>query len=106
MRIKTTKEKGNEKGGVMRRVKVLSLAHYIEEALKRAEYHRDENSVVIAKVPDASGFFAQGDSFEEARENLRDVIEGNVLLALQLGLEVPHLKGVEIEEKDVETQAP
>jgi len=84
-------------------VKVFSLSRYVEEALKRAEYYRDENGVVIAKVPNASGFFAQGDSFEEARENLRDVIEGNVLLALQLGLEIPQLEGVEI--KHVKTEA-
>jgi len=82
------------------RVKVFSLAHYVEEAIKRAEYARDENGVVIAKVPNASGFFAQGDSFEEARANLREVIEGNVLLALQLGLEIPHIEGVEIKEHE------
>jgi len=88
------------------KVKVLSLSHYVGKALKRAVYYRDENGVVIGKVPGASGFFAQGDTFEDARENLKDVIEGNVLLALQLGLEIPRLEGVEIEEKDVETQTP
>lgn len=83
------------------KVKVFSLARYVEEALKRAEYSRDENGIVIAKVPKASGFFAQGDSFEEARENLRDVIEGNVLLALQLGLEIPRIEGIEIKERQI-----
>jgi hypothetical protein len=29
--------------------------------------------------------------------NLRDVIEGNVLLALQLGLEIPAIKSIQIE---------
>jgi len=85
-----------EKKEGMVRVRVLSLLHYVEVALKMAEYYRDENGIVIGKVPEASGFFAQGDSFENARENLRDVIEGNVLLALQLGLEIPRLEGVEI----------
>jgi len=79
-----------------RRVRVFSLSHYVEMALKRMEYYCDENGVVIAKVPGASGFFAQGDSFEDARENLRDAIEGNVLLALQLGFEIPKFEGVEI----------
>jgi predicted RNase H-like HicB family nuclease len=83
------------------KVRVFSLAHYVDEALKQAHYSRDENGVVIAKVPRASGFFAQGDNFEEARENLRDVIEGNVLLALQLGLKIPHIEGVEILERQV-----
>jgi predicted RNase H-like HicB family nuclease len=83
------------------KVKAFSLARYVEAALKKAEYFRDENGMVIARVPQASGFFAQGDTFEEARANLRDVIEGNVLLALQLGLELPRIEGVEIEERQV-----
>jgi predicted RNase H-like HicB family nuclease len=85
------------------RVRVFSLSRYIEETLRRAEYHRDDDGVVIAKVPGAAGFFAQGDSFEEARDNLRDVIEGNTLLALQLGFELPLSEGMSIEERDGET---
>lgn len=66
----------------------------MEASLQKAEYQKDENNVVIAKVPGASGFFAQGNTFEEARANLQDVIEGNVMLALQLGFEIPRIEGV------------
>jgi predicted RNase H-like HicB family nuclease len=90
----------------MKKVKIFTLSRYVEKALKLAEYKFDENGVVIANVPGASGFYAQGDSFEEARENLKDVIEGNVLLALQLGWDIPILKGLTIEERDVETITP
>lgn len=83
-----------------RKAKYFALSKYVEAALQKAEYERDENGVVIAKVPGASGFFAQGDTFEEARANLQDVIEGNVMLALQLGLEIPPIEGVEIKEID------
>lgn len=86
----------------MRKVRFFPLTRYVEAALKQAEYERDENGVVIAEVPTASGFFAQGDNFEEARENLRDVIEGNILLALQLGLDIPEMQGIAIEEQDAE----
>ena len=79
-------------------LRVFSLARYVERALELAEYSRDENGMVIGKVPGVSGFFTQGESFEEARENLRDVIEGNVLLALQLGLPFPKIRGVNIKE--------
>lgn len=71
------------------KAKYFALSKYVNQALKKAEYERDENGVVIVRVPGASGFFAQGDTFEEARANLQDVIEGNVILALQLGLEIP-----------------
>jgi predicted RNase H-like HicB family nuclease len=77
------------------RVRSFSLLQYTNAALARAEYSRDEDGVVIAEVPNASGFFAQGDSFEEARANLRDAIEGNVLLALQPNLPIPLVPGAE-----------
>jgi len=87
------------------KVRLFPMSRYMEAALQQAEYERDENGMVIAQVPGASGFFAQGGSFEEARQNLRDVIEGNVLLALQLGLNIPAIAGVTIGEQDVEAVA-
>lgn len=88
------------------KVKVFSLTRYMEEALKHAEYERDENGITIARVPQAQGFFAQGESHQEATANLRDVIEGNVLLSLQLGWDIPPLPGVVIEERDVPANSP
>ena len=88
------------------KAKYFALSKYVEAALKMAEYEKDEHGIVIARVPEASGFFAQGDTFEEARANLQDVIEGNVMLALQLGLAIPQIQGVEIKEIDyAEAQA-
>jgi predicted RNase H-like HicB family nuclease len=72
----------------------------VDAALALADYARDEDGVIVAAVPGASGFYAQGDTFEEARANLRDVVEGNVLLALQLGLLIPVMPGITIEEED------
>lgn len=83
-----------------RKTKSFSLSAYIEQALKLAEYEKDENSVVVAHVPNVSGFFSQGENFEEARDNLRDAIEGNLLVALQPGFEIPNIEGVEIKEID------
>jgi predicted RNase H-like HicB family nuclease len=70
--------------------------------LQRAEYYKDENNTVIAKVPNIPGYFAQGDNFEEARDNLEDVIEGNIMLALQLNIEIPPIEGLAIKEEDVQ----
>jgi len=89
----------------MPRVRMMSVSVYVQAALKRAEYEQDENGVVIARVPGGGGFFSQGETFEEARDNLRDAIEGNLALALQLGLPIPALEGVSIEEQDVPAYA-
>lgn len=80
------------------KLKIFSMSRYVDEALKKAQYAQDENGVVVAKVPGIPGFFSQGETFEEARENLRDAIEGNILLLLQLGKEIPPMEGVKIEE--------
>jgi predicted RNase H-like HicB family nuclease len=85
------------------RVRIFPLLGYVEEALRRAIYHADENGVIIGKVPEAPGFFAEGATREEAEENLRDVIEGNILLALQLGFEIPKLPGIRIRYVETDT---
>jgi predicted RNase H-like HicB family nuclease len=86
----------------MNKVKFFALSQYLDAAIKKAEYERDEDGFIVAQVPDMDGFYAQGDTFEEARQNLREVIEGNILLALQLGWEIPAIEGVVFEERDVE----
>ena len=72
----------------MKKAKSFSLSAYIEQALKLAEYEKDENGIVVASVPKIAGFFSQGENFEKARNNLRDAIEGNLLVALQCGLKI------------------
>ena len=83
-----------------KKAKSFSLSAYIEQALKLAEYEKDEDGVVVAAVPNVSGFFSQGENFEEARNNLRDAIEGNLLVALQLGFTIPEIAGVEMRDVD------
>ena len=89
----------------MPKVRMISISRYVQAALERAEYERDENGVVVARVPGISGFFSQGETFEEARDNLRDAVEGNLALALQLRLPIPALEGVPIEEQNVPAYA-
>jgi predicted RNase H-like HicB family nuclease len=84
------------------KIRMFALSQYLDAALRLAEYERDEDGGIIACVPNASGFFSQGDNFKEARENLCDAIEGNVLLALQLGFPTPAIEGITIEEQVLE----
>ncbi len=88
----------------MRKVKFFAMSEYVDAAIKKAEYERDEQGVIVAQVPDADGFYAQGDNFEQARQNLREVIEGNVILALQLGWTIPggrHPKMIHIAKRQI-----
>ena len=83
------------------KVRQFSLRDYLHKALHLAVYTPDEDGLIVASVPGADGFYAQGTTVEEAREALADVVEGNVLLALQLGLAIPQLPGFELLEQDV-----
>jgi predicted RNase H-like HicB family nuclease len=83
----------------MRAIRSFSIREYIVRALELAVYETDEHGVVLARVPNAQGMFAEGDTVEDARTELADVVEGNLALALQLGLPIPPLPGFEIQEQ-------
>ncbi len=84
-------------------LKSFSLADYLKAALACAEYEKDEDGMIVASVPNCAGFYSQGESYEEARTNLLDAIEGNVMIALQMGWEIPSIPGVEIRTEVVAT---
>ena len=80
-----------------------SMADYLKAALACAEYEQDEDGLIVASVPDAAGFYSQGESHEEARTNLMDAIEVDIMVSLQMGLEIPSIPGVEIKTEVVTT---
>ena len=71
------------------------MKEYLKAALAQVEYEKDED-MIVASVPNASGFYSQGESYEEARTNLLDAIEGNVQIALQMGWDIPRFPGVDV----------
>jgi len=50
----------------MKKLKVYSFQVIVEQ---------DEDSIYVASCPSLQGCYAQGDSFEEAIENIKDVIK-------------------------------
>jgi len=75
------------------------LTEYIEEALRRARYELiDDEEPYYGEVPELKGVWASGKTLEECRENLKDVIEGWILVSLRKDLPVPILGAREIKE--------
>lgn len=66
------------------------LLKYIQEALEGARYELiiDEEPY-YGEVPELPGVWVTGKSLEECRKNLREVIEGWIMIRLQKGLSVP-----------------
>lgn len=68
------------------------LLEYVQEALERARYEliADEEPY-YGEVPELPGVWATGKTLEECRKNLREVIEGWLMVRWQRGLPVPPL---------------
>ncbi|MCC6037644.1 MAG: type II toxin-antitoxin system HicB family antitoxin [Armatimonadetes bacterium] len=68
------------------------LLEYIQEALRRARYEIiDDEEPYYGEVPELQGVWATGKTLEECRENLREAIEGWIIVRLQRGLPLPPL---------------
>ena len=66
------------------------FSEYIEAALTQAEYKTIENDEpYFASVPDLPGVWATGNTIEECRKELIEVIEEWIVARLQRGLFIP-----------------
>jgi predicted RNase H-like HicB family nuclease len=75
------------------------LTEYIQEALKRAKYEIiNDKEPYYAEIPELKGVWATGNSLEECRKNLIEVIEGWLILSIKKDLPIPKLGNVTIEE--------
>ncbi|MEQ8192766.1 MAG: type II toxin-antitoxin system HicB family antitoxin [Candidatus Eremiobacterota bacterium] len=76
------------------------LIEYIEEALKRAKYEIiDDEEPYYGEIKELKSVWATGKTLEECRDNLKNVIEGWILLSIKKGLEIPKLGQYEIKER-------
>jgi predicted RNase H-like HicB family nuclease len=69
------------------------FSEYIQAALMQAEYDTLEDGSYVATVPGLQGVIAVGDSLEECRSDLIEVIEEWIVARLQWGYPVPPIGG-------------
>ncbi len=75
------------------------LTEYVEEALRRARYEIiEDEEPFYGEIEDLKGVWATGKTLEECRSNLKDVVEGWILLSIKKSLPVPKLGDYEIKE--------
>ena len=61
-----------------------SVQEYIEKMLQQANYEYDESvNMWVASVRGVRGVYAQGASVEEVRQELSEILEENLLLAIR-----------------------
>ena len=75
------------------------LTEYVEAALSIAKYEiiKDEEPY-YGEISGLKGIWATGKILEECRKNLKEVIEGWILVRLRRGLPIPSIGGHQIKE--------
>jgi predicted RNase H-like HicB family nuclease len=67
------------------------LIEYIEEALKKARYEIiEDEEPYYGEIKELKGVWATGKTLEECRNNLKEVIEGWILVSIKKGLQIPN----------------
>ena len=72
------------------------IRQYVEEALRRARYDKLEDGTYCAEVRRLRGVLAIGQTLEECRNQLAEVVEEWVLVRVARRLSIPPLGRIEI----------
>lgn len=76
------------------------LTEYIEEAMKRARYEliEDPEAPFYGEIRELPGVWARAATLEICRRELKDTVEGWILLSVKRSLPIPKLGDAEIAE--------
>ena len=65
------------------------IAQYLEAGMKLAKYKLLEDNSFYANIPEAPGVWANAETLEECRDELREVLEDWVFLGITRGHQIP-----------------
>ena len=72
-----------------------SWDEYIETAVSMAIYKvLDDDGSYFGEIPGLQGVWANNDTLEECREELREVLEDWIAIGIELGHDIPDIKTV------------
>ena len=72
------------------------LTEYIQAAMRRAQYEILEDATFYGEITGFQGVYANAETLEDCREQLREVLEGWIVLGLRLGHPLPVVDGVSL----------
>ncbi len=72
------------------------LTEYIAAAMERAEFKTLEDGTIFGEIPEVRGVWSNADTVEEAREELREVLEDWIVISLSRNNPIPSIAGIEI----------
>lgn len=73
------------------------LLEYIQAALRRAKYEiLPDDGSYYGEIPECNGVYANANTLENCREQLREVLEEWVLFRVHRKLSLPTIDGIEV----------
>lgn len=73
------------------------LSEYIQAALRRAKYEiLSDDGSYYGEIPECNGVYANADTLEDCRMELKDVLEEWVLFRIHKNLPLPVIDGIEL----------
>ncbi len=73
------------------------LSRYIQAAMSKAHYELLDDGTFYGEIPPCRGVYANAKTLEACRAELQEVLEGWIVLGLQMGHEIPPIGRVKIE---------
>lgn len=77
------------------------LNEYISAAMKEARYEVLEDGSFYGQIEDLKGVWANADTLEKTREELKEVLEEWIVLRLSRNLPIPSIGGVTLSAPSV-----
>ncbi len=78
------------------------LTEYIHAALRHAKYELlPDDGSYYGEIPECQGVYADADTLEECREELRQVLEEWILFRVHRNLPLPVVEGIDLTIKEV-----
>ena len=72
------------------------LTAYIRAAMRQATYEILSDGTFYGEIPGFQGVYANSQTLENCREELQEVLEGWIVLGLQLGHTLPAINGISL----------
>ena len=75
---------------------------YVNAAMKKAHYEiLPNNEGYFGKIEGLQGVWANADSLEACREELKEVLEEWILLGIKMGHAIPIINGIDLNVKEI-----
>lgn len=71
-------------------------SRYVQVAMRQARYETLDDQTFYGEIPVLEGVYANAATLAECREQLREVLEGWIILGLRMGHRFPELNGLSL----------